>query len=124
VAIERDKFLAESMGMCWHEIVTINDGRHNFYICRKCGTSPIFKIDSFITPNFSEIAWFDSLYNWVTIDKRFGPMFMGEYNPMNKGPISPDQFANLVYMFLMEQETSCEKSEVSLIDKIKGLWKK
>ena len=108
--------------MCAHEIETVNDGRHNIYVCRKCGSTPLFKIDSFLTPNFSEIRWFDTLYNWVCNDPNFAPMYKSDYNPFNKGPISPDQFANLVYTFLKEQEKACEKPEVSLVDKIKRMW--
>jgi len=47
---------------------------------------------------------------------------MSDYNPLNKGPISPDDFANLVYMFLKEQEkTECEKE--TIFDKLKRMWK-
>lgn len=123
MSIERDKYLTLQMGMCWHEIMTVTDRfGNNIYVCKKCGSTPLFRIDSFVTPNFSELAWFEHLYTWVSYDTRFAPMFMSDYNPLNKGPISPDDFANLVYMFLKEQEkTECEKE--TIFDKLKRMWK-
>ena len=58
--IQRDKFLTEAMGECWH--VTKQRKDHQFEDCIKCGKGGLFVNN---TNDFSTWEGFGKLYNWV-----------------------------------------------------------
>lgn len=55
MSIERDKFLTEAMGECWHDSFTRHeetfDNRYVSYTCDKCG------IESSYAPSFPHIEF-------------------------------------------------------------------
>ena len=68
MTINRDRRLAEMMGMCWHEpewhiLKTCRDGRYGTP-CAKCGNS-VEPTEPF-NPDFSTPEWRAKLMDWAT----------------------------------------------------------
>jgi hypothetical protein len=103
MAIERDKFLAEAMGECWHE--DISDENFN---CMKCGGMWTPEFGSFF---FSTWEGFGKLWSWAKEQKWWDKfedlIFYGKADPcggwFDTSLIHPDRFADAVYQFLKER---------------------
>lgn len=96
--IERDKFLTEAMGECYHEwsrcaLVSI---------CIKCFATCEGSIYDPIN-NFSTWTGFGKLWEWsIKQDWWRGFAYTTQHEIYNIGPalINPDNFANAVYEYL------------------------
>lgn len=103
--IERDKFLTESIGECWHEnelTMDANDGSL-YWRCRYCHKEDIRNIDfstwegfgrlkSFMVEHPEHEAFFDTYIDYLTEHAE------GISETFNR--IQPDFFAYYVYEFL------------------------
>lgn len=108
---ERDKFLTEAMGECWHEYETRDIfidsffGSHLYNFCTKCN---ITDKDAKPYTNFSTWDSFGKLYSWCK-EQEWWTMFcyyrFGDGNYIGYKVfefIDPDKFANTVYEFLKD----------------------
>jgi hypothetical protein len=101
--IERDKFLTEAMGECWHEWVETNDEWGELY-CSKCNTmmSDCLKfVDTF--HKYSEWDGFGKLITWVRQQEwyeRFHVETNGSIESWRNYLIDPDELACAVYVYL------------------------
>lgn len=122
--IERDKFLTEYIGECWHERVCIGSGlMFSTYACASCGASwgDTFTKDikhsypKLINNNFSTWDNFGKLWNWV-YDKKVLNICSGKEDfPMihiimrncefghDLSLINPDKFADALYEYLKDK---------------------
>ena len=113
---ERDKFLTEAMGVCWHRIpgyaATLSS--RNIFICTTCGSS----ISRESNNNFSSWEGFGKLWEWAnsqgwwdyfTFKQQVRKLAFG-YNvgvvPIDL--INPDAFANAVYKFIKERQANAQ----------------
>lgn len=112
---ERDKFLTEAIGECWHDWKVVETyffeefGRDvSVFECSKCGD--FISGGDFETPyqiNFSTWGSFGKLWEWVQ-KKEWWSDFIVEmmgchYDPVNLiMHIHPDRFADALYEFLRE----------------------
>jgi hypothetical protein len=97
---ERDKFLTEAMGECWHECQPRQP--HN---CVKCPESvPDWGFVSDINPDFSTWTGFGKLAPWV--EKKVLPSevlpLVTESRPFDD--TFPSRFANALYQFLKDRQ--------------------
>ncbi len=100
---ERDIFITEAMGLCWHDFDPddhINTYSLEAYVCTKC--------KGFILGNndFSVEEDFSRLLNWVKGQKHFRD-FLARFNELDfkgsgKGQSSRDTFADELYLFLKQ----------------------
>lgn len=100
---ERDRFLTEAMGMCWHDFDPdnhINTYSLEAYICTKC--------KGFILGNndFSGEEDFSRLLSWVKGQKQFQE-FLAHFKELDfkdpgKGLSSRDRFADELYLSLKQ----------------------
>lgn len=117
MSTERDSFLTEAMGLCWHELNSLYTRPH----CIKCGKNefdnPNFNLENY-KYNFStwegfgilwEFAikqdWFINFYEdhmYGAVDRKYKPTVH-----ILRFFINPDGFANRIYEFL--KEMSCRK---------------
>ena len=99
MSIERDKFLTEVMGECWHEM-------SKFGNCAKC------KVHNYYQNDFSTWKGFGKLWEWATT-QAWWELFTEfcEYNrqfhqksshQVLPGIINPNRFADAVYKYLKE----------------------
>ena len=103
---ERDRFLTEAMGECWHEE---DDAFPNRYVCIHCKRSWPFGIP---INNFPAWTGFGKLWEWAKEQdwwERFTNYnFVAFYSHDSRGIdlqlIHPDRFADAVYTFLKERE--------------------
>jgi len=110
---ERDRFLTEAQGECWHEW---NDKR--ICKCLKCKAlwgevaSEMAGIHCYesLTPEFSEWDGFGVLWGWAKKQEWWGDEFQkcssDMENPITyiyENLINPDYFADAVYKFLRER---------------------
>ena len=123
---ERDKYLSEAMGECWHEF-TLDDPHlkpvdGSYGIC-KCG----YRINYLhfhkhlkYNPNFSTWDRFGKLWEWANRQKWwkmflcfgvYGDYMNGVQNLIETENINPDIFADAIYNYL--KETSSESSNIS-----------
>ena len=87
--IERDKFLTEAMGECWHEDVNA------FGICGKC------QAHNYITYNFSTWEGFGKLWEFVKTQKWwYEKMQDKDFVAFVPHLVNPDKFANKVYEYI------------------------
>ena len=100
---ERDRFLTETMGMCWHDFDPddyINTYSLEAYICKKC--------KGFILGNndFSVEEDFSRLLGWVKGQKQFQELLAHfnetDFNDAGKGQLARDKFADELYHFLTQ----------------------
>jgi len=105
--LERDKFLAEAMGECWHSFEGSITGRD----CVKCGAE--FWANEIETANkkhnFSTPDGFFKLWEWSQEQEWWTYIgFIGNYTEQNTSEeflhkdciINPDRLANAVYDYL------------------------
>lgn len=118
---KRDKFLTNVLGMCWHEPMTVFGDGYNYYICKHCGATPLWKPDAFIQPHFSELQWFGILYEWVIRNPQFYEMFQSDFSPFKYPSVSPDIFADCVYNFLQSKEREQIQAKASIMERIKNM---
>lgn len=112
---ERDKFLTEVMGECWHireGIEYYTDSGTPYHVCR-CGKKLVFhEISTFYNPNFSTWIGFGKLWEWATqqdwwekftdlceYNRQFHQKWAHQVLPEI---IHQDKFADAVYKFLKE----------------------
>ncbi|MBP1748137.1 MAG: hypothetical protein H6Q52_676 [Deltaproteobacteria bacterium] len=98
---ERDRFLTEAMGTCWHDFDPdnhINTYSLEAYVCKKC--------KGFILGNndFSVEEDFSRLLNWVKGQEQFQELLV-RFNELDlkdagKGQSTRDKFADELYLFL------------------------
>jgi len=95
---ERDKFLTELMGQCWHDYdmdKPINTYSLEAYICKKC--------KGFILGNndFSQEEDFIKLYNWAktqnTLKKIIDEYEEQNFHDQENGKFYREKFADSVY---------------------------
>ena len=100
---ERDRFLTEVMGECWHEE---DDAFPNRYVCIHCKRSWPFGIP---INNFSTWVGFGKLWERAQKQEWWAYDFWAYHllSPSDGGPVAdqewfvhPDRFANAVYEFL------------------------
>lgn len=115
---ERDKFLTEAMGECWHKSHSTIPYHDNtiIHVC-KCGErgslydlfssneANYFHQDN----NFSTWEGFGKLWNWSQKQPWWGVGLMGMdmYDGCIKIPLyifNPDRFADAVYEYLKEEK--------------------
>jgi hypothetical protein len=101
VNAERDHFLTEKMGACWHEYdpdVTVKNMKLTGYVCKKCG-------NFFFTNNdFSSLEDFMKLHDWANGQAALSPIvsqFETEYfTDEETGSQSRKRFADILYALL------------------------
>lgn len=95
---ERDRFLTEVMGVCWHDFdpdAHINTYSLEAYVCKKC--------KGFILGNndFSVEEDFSRLLDWVKGQGRFQELLAGfdelDLKDTGKGQAARDRFADELY---------------------------
>jgi hypothetical protein len=103
---ERDKFLTEAMGGCWHDFSKLqNMGFTAYLICDKCGATEINE-----TTNFSTWGGFGKLWEWSQ-KQEWWTMFCfkmkdqidWDIDDFLNHHINPDRFADAVYEFVRVQ---------------------
>ena len=102
---ERDKFLTEAMGECWHNIIRTDIPRHT---CTRCGEGHDALFDFNPHNNFSTWEGFGKLWEWVSLQENMmcglSSRYNGEQAKIKLIYINPDNFANAVYTYLKEQK--------------------
>lgn len=111
---ERDSFLTEAMGLCWHEL-SVNYSRP---VCIKCDKNeydnPNFSLENY-KYNFSTWDGFGILWEWSIKQEWFMNLYEDhmygavgrKYNPtvhILRFFINPDGFANIIYEFIREKK--------------------
>lgn len=104
--LERDKFLTEAMGECWHERKDFSEDGYGTYNCKHCnkrfgghGGQLEDRLD------FSTWAGFGKLWEWSQ-KQEWWPDFKelnGYPNHIYEDFINPNNFANASYEFLKEE---------------------
>ncbi|MCX7965040.1 MAG: hypothetical protein N2596_00245 [Syntrophorhabdaceae bacterium] len=102
---ERDRFLTELMGQCWHDYDTdkpINTYSLEAYICKKC--------KGFILGNndFSQEEDFIRLYNWAKGQEKL-KQILKDFSEQDlfdreKGAHFREKFASNIYAFFNEKK--------------------
>ena len=100
---ERDRFLTETMGMCWHDFDPddyINTYSLEAYICKKC--------KGFILGNndFSVEEDFSRLLDWAKGQERFKELLTrfneSDFRDTGKGPSARENLADELYLLLKQ----------------------
>lgn len=95
--IERDKFLTEAMGECWHQWCT----KSSFSgFCDKCQTQIVDKTQN----DFSTWEGFGKLWEWAQKQDGWRDFIAYEFGWGDFSIIDPDKFANAVYKFLKNKK--------------------
>lgn len=104
---ERDKFLTEVMGECWHEPLPYDFDTYKGYDeCKICHQR--IKYNN----NFSTWEGFGKLWEWAQKQEWFPElirqtcyyeMCRNEFSKGHKSIVNPDYFANAVYAYLKEK---------------------
>ncbi len=107
---ERDKFLTEEMGECWHEWDNrskYNPPRFAAVICKNCGQS---MKNAKMNTNLSSWEGFGKLWEWAQKQEwwigfcEFANNNFLDFAPQGKrlfpSLVHPDRFANALYEFL------------------------
>lgn len=110
---KRDKYLTEAMGKCWHdwEFEWIYSTRQSQ--CIQCDT-----IEYENNNDFSTWDGFGKLYEW-SVEQDWWYEFLFEWTDeimpttIPYKLVYPNPFANSVYEFLRDRETSSESSNIS-----------
>lgn len=109
---ERDKFLTEAMGKCWHEWYW--DSKERINKCQKCNIVYWDWAKSFGRPNYEFSTWkdFGILWEWASkqywwkkfvswdYEKRWDADRREKDNWWYLDLINPDFFANALYEFM------------------------
>ena len=102
---ERNKFLTEVVGECWHE-PKIEGVRANSFVCGKCNTIHCCGIEN---PNYSTWEGFGKLWEWSIYQDWFEDFakYHGQVNHIlmdepsdiliHIGKINPNKFADAIY---------------------------
>lgn len=113
---ERDQFLTEAMGECWHKWDELNkcdnSYDHNVYLyecskCKKQGEEHEYGYHNMNNNNFSTWEGFGILWNWAQQQEWFEyicrkilyPPILSNYTSVYL-KINPEVFANTLYEFL------------------------
>ena len=99
---DRDKFLTEAMGECWHEQHIKND-KHIWCICGEEFTRgcDLREHIAWRVENFSTWEGFGKLWEWAPKQEWWQDWFGNNYIRIWYF-IDPDRFADAVYEFLKE----------------------
>lgn len=117
-SIDRDKYLTEKMGLCYHELQC----EYSRPVCTKCGKNendnPNFALENY-KYNFSTWEGFGKLWEWATEQEGFMSLFEDhmygrdkEHKPsvyILKSFFNPDKFADTIYKFLTTHDSLKEK---------------
>ena len=120
---ERDRFLTEAMGECWHK-TSNTEPYHSgcvVHIC-KCGQRELEDSRAFYNPGpnwvrqkYDDWQSFGKLWEWAQ-KQEWWSSFVAKKTPSNMRPmcgfgqpqldlyIHPDRFADAIYTFLKERE--------------------
>ena len=109
---ERDKYLTEAMGEHWHNFKDMSVFGDVDICCTDC--------DTFSTKNKTFSTWdgFGKLYEW-SVEQDWWHEFLFEWSgeiisfSIPHKLVYPDAFANVIYEFLRDKETSSESSNIS-----------
>jgi hypothetical protein len=101
VSIERDKFLTEAMGECWHEWYWFNYHKHK---CKNCNIDAVYNNYSQLeiaTKNINFSTWegFGKLCEWSEVQE-WWETFVYRNLPTDHSFVKPDKFANKIYSYL------------------------
>lgn len=89
---ERDKFLTEAMGECWHDCYN--------YLCIHCE-----KMFPDSNNNFSTWEGFGKLWKWSKKQEWFWRGVMRRIDhQVREEFVNPDTFADVIYNYLKEQQ--------------------
>lgn len=98
---ERDKFLTEAMGECWHDMIynELGDRYSKLYMCMKCTHQ-----DNSITldNDFSTWEGFGLLWEWS--QKQEWKANFSYRVGFREYLVNPDRFADAMYAYLKERE--------------------
>lgn len=93
--IERDKFLTEALGLCWHKYKGYG------YYCLKCQN---YKLGQGQDYDFSDWSGFGILWEWAQKQEWWVDFLHDELHPywedQVKRLVDPTYFASAVYSFL------------------------
>lgn len=109
---ERDRFLTEAMGQCWHDWSERFDGHTSYLNCLKCHAYNSNTIERFRpSMDFSTWSGFGILWEWGINQNWFGTFSKFHTIGSDKDNtailqiyINPDKFADAVYNFLKERK--------------------
>jgi hypothetical protein len=101
--IERDRFLTEAIGECWHEKVDRFIGNQNFYICSKCDIPHHVLQGHGLHPNYSAWNGFGKLWDWC-LKQEWWDTFVYNNLPVDHSYVNPDKFSDILYKYLKEQK--------------------
>jgi len=109
--LERDEFLTEAMGGCWHERAHRYPFHPSYNRCAKCCKQLEFNSKAYW--DFSTWEGFGKLWEWLFTERSrwvpFHKRYMigqdrdSHYLEFELSIINPDEFANRVYEFLKEK---------------------
>ena len=100
---QRDRFLTEAMGMCWHDFDPdehINTYSLEAYVCRKCKGFILGNNDFSVEEDFSRLlAWVKGQERFQGLVARFNE---SDFTDIAKGPSARDSFADELYILLKQ----------------------
>jgi hypothetical protein len=94
---DRDKFLTEAFGECWHEV-------NRASVCNKCGKEEFWRTDR---TNHDLSTWEGFGWLWEHCTTSYNPWwddFAEDWDEVPMILIHPDRFADAVFKFLKERE--------------------
>jgi len=112
---DRDKFLTEAMGECWHneyrQIGQTFEDRYETFVCLSCNKASAYS-PSLPRNNFSTWEGFGKLWEWA-VKQEWWHNFQLHYlkgtfgvSPdfFRKRLINPDKLANAIYEFIQDMK--------------------
>ena len=107
---ERNKYLTEAMGDCWHKWGMPD--RFTVH-CTKCKMNIGRNMNMPTKNNFSSWEGFGKLFGWASKQDWWEEPHNDYYEVLPDKYIDPDKFANAIYRFLKYEEMSSESSNIS-----------
>lgn len=98
--LERDKFLTEAMGECWHDVKRAQGVAGFCYNCVICRAQDVWNNDFSTWPGFGKLWEWAQKQEWwflLNYDDRT------DHKTVDMELIHPDRFADAVYSFLKER---------------------
>jgi len=98
---ERDRFLTEAMGWCWHDFDPdnhVNTYSLEAYVCNKCKGFILGNNDFSGEEDFSRLL--DRVKNQEHLQEFLARFNERHFADIDKGPSSREDFANQLYLFL------------------------
>ena len=111
---ERDKFLTEAMGECWHDVMDATLDGYPVLQCSKCKVyvGDMSEVEYINRTNFSSWEGFGKLWEWSQKQEWWGYFVHKQYCKKGKqltvdellqNLINPDRFADAIYAYLKEK---------------------